>query len=137
MFVCRSTASCMYSPMMVMAPPAGYSMRSPYMTTADMTAAKIYAQNQANKDFSQLPPKTPTAMERGEGATSVHNRLLKFMKTNNIVNILCMAPRMVYCSIINLLWSLMSKMSTTFRSVSYGPCSRTGFTCVASDFGEI
>ena len=29
----------------------------------------------------------------------------------------------VHCSIINLLWSLMSKMSTTFRSVSYGPCS--------------
>ena len=29
-------------------------------------------------------------------------------------------------SIINLLWSLMSKMSTTFQSVSYGPCSRTG-----------
>ena len=26
----------------------------------------------------------------------------------------------------------MSK-STTFRSVSYGPCSRTGVTCVASD----
>ena len=36
-----------------------------------------------------------------------------------------MAPRIVYCNIINLLWSLMSKMSTTFRSVSYGPCSRT------------
>ena len=35
-----------------------------------------------------------------------------------IVNILFMAPRMVYCSVINLLWSLMSKMSTTFRSVS-------------------
>ena len=42
-----------------------------------------------------------------------------------------------YCSIINLLWSLMSKMSTTFRSVSYGACSRTGVTCVASDVGEI
>ena len=28
----------------------------------------------------------------------------------------------------------MSKMSTTFRSVSYGPCSRTGVTGVASDF---
>ena len=24
----------------------------------------------------------------------------------------------------------MSKMSTTFRSVSYRPCSRTGVTCV-------
>ena len=36
-----------------------------------------------------------------------------------------------YCSIINLLWSLMSKLSTTFRSVSYGPCSRIGVTCVA------
>ena len=46
-----------------------------------------------------------------------------------IVNILCMAPRMVYCSVINLLWSLMSKMSTTFRPVSYGPCSLTGVTC--------
>ena len=31
-----------------------------------------------------------------------------------------------YCSIINLFRSLMSKMNTTFRSVSYGPCSRTG-----------
>ena len=30
----------------------------------------------------------------------------------------------------------MSK-STTFRSVSYGPCSCTGVTCVASDFGGI
>ena len=30
----------------------------------------------------------------------------------------------------------MSKMSTMFRSVSYGPCSRTGVTCVASDFGR-
>jgi len=35
---------------------------------------------------------------------------------------LFMAPRMVYCSIINLLLSLMSK-STTFRSLNYGPCS--------------
>ena len=35
------------------------------------------------------------------------------------MNILFMAPRMVYCSIINLLWSIMSKMSTTFRSISY------------------
>ena len=41
-----------------------------------------------------------------------------------------------YCSIINLLWSLKSKMSTTFRPVIYGPCSRTGVTCVASDFGR-
>ena len=24
----------------------------------------------------------------------------------------------------------MSKLSTMFRSVSYGPCSRTGVTCV-------
>ena len=31
----------------------------------------------------------------------------------------------------------MSKMSTMFRSVSYGPCSRTGVTCVVSDFGGI
>ena len=54
-----------------------------------------------------------------------------------LVNILFMVPRMVYCSIINLIWSLVSKMSTTFRSVSYGPCSRTGVTCVASDFGRI
>ena len=37
----------------------------------------------------------------------------------------------------HLLWSLMSKMSTTFQSVSYGPCSRTGVTCVSSDFGGI
>ena len=44
-----------------------------------------------------------------------------------IVNILFMAPRMVYCSIINnLFWSLMLKIITTFRSVSYGPCSCTG-----------
>jgi len=28
-------------------------------------------------------------------------------------------------------------MSTTFRSVSYGACSRTGVTCVAADFGGI
>ena len=28
-------------------------------------------------------------------------------------------------------------MGTTFRPVSYGPCSRTGVTCVASDFGGI
>ena len=38
----------------------------------------------------------------------------------------------VYCSIINLLWSLKSKMSTTFRPGIYGPCSRTGVTCVAT-----
>ena len=31
----------------------------------------------------------------------------------------------------------MSKMSTTFRSVSYRPCSRNGVTCVASDFGGV
>ena len=31
----------------------------------------------------------------------------------------------------------MSKMSTTFRSVSYGTCSRSGVTRVASDFGGI
>ena len=29
----------------------------------------------------------------------------------------------------------MSKLSTMFRSISYGPCSHTGVTCVASDFG--
>ena len=29
----------------------------------------------------------------------------------------------------------MLKMSTWFRSVSYGPYSRTGVMCVASDFG--
>ena len=51
----------------------------------------------------------------------------------SIVNILFMAPRVVYCSIINLLWSIMSKMSMTFWSISYGPCSCTGVTCVASD----
>ena len=45
---------------------------------------------------------------------------------NNLVNILFM----IYCSIINLLWSLMLKMSTTFRSVSYGPCLRTDVTPV-------
>ena len=68
-----------------------------------------------------------------------HNKILylKCGTINIIVKILFMAPRMVYFSIINLLWSLMSKMSTTFRSVSYGPCSRTGVTCVASDFGGI
>ena len=40
-----------------------------------------------------------------------------------------------YCStcIINLL----AMMSTTFRPVIYGPCSRTGVTCVVSDFGGI
>ena len=63
-----------------------------------------------------------------------NSSLLKHI--NVIVKILFMAPRMVYCSIINLLWSLMSKISMMFRSVSYGPCSRTGVTCVASDFGR-
>ena len=29
----------------------------------------------------------------------------------------------------------MSKMSTMFRPVIYGPCSRTGVTCVAADVG--
>ena len=38
-----------------------------------------------------------------------------------IVNILFMAPRMVYCSIINLLWNLMSKVSTTFLYTSFIP----------------
>ena len=59
------------------------------------------------------------------------------LKRKVIVKILFMAPRMVYRSIINLLWSLMSKMSMTFQSVSYGPCSHTGVTCVAADFGGI
>ena len=31
----------------------------------------------------------------------------------------------------------MLKMSMTFQSVSYGPCSRTGVARVASDFGGI
>ena len=53
--------------------------------------------------------------------------------TYAIVNILFMAPRTVVCNIINLLWSLKLKLSTTFRPVIYGPCSRTGVTCVASD----
>ena len=39
-----------------------------------------------------------------------------------------MAPRMVYFGIIYLLWSILSYMNTTFRSISYGPCSRTGVT---------
>ena len=43
----------------------------------------------------------------------------------------------VNCNIINLLWSLKSKLSMTFLHVIYGPCSRTGVTCVASDFGGI
>ena len=34
----------------------------------------------------------------------------KTYNNTSIVNILFMAPRMVYCSIINLLWSLKSKM---------------------------
>ena len=54
-----------------------------------------------------------------------------------IVNILFMAPRMVYCSMIDLLRSIFVKASTTFQCVSYGPCSRTDVTCVASDFGGI
>ena len=72
----------MYSPMMVMAPPTGYSMRSPYMTTAAVTAAKIYAQNQANKDFSQLTvPQPPTSIERGECERPVYTKyFVKFMK---------------------------------------------------------
>ena len=46
-----------------------------------------------------------------------------------ILNILFMAPEPWSHELVdnfNLLWtvwSLMSKMSTTFRSVSYGPCS--------------
>ena len=35
-----------------------------------------------------------------------------------IVNILFMAPRMVYCNIINLLWSLKSKLSTEATHVT-------------------
>ena len=52
-----------------------------------------------------------------------------------IVNILCMTPRMVYLSMIYLLWSIFAEASTTLRPVVYGPCSRTGVTCVASDLG--
>lgn len=64
-FLPNPPASCLYSPMMVMAPPTGYPMRSPYMTTAAATAAKIYAQNQVNKDFSHLgTPQTSASMER-------------------------------------------------------------------------
>ena len=68
---------------------------------------------------------------------SLSTHFTKILTTQTLVNILLMAPRIVYCSIINLLWSLKSKMSMTFRSVSYGPCSRTGVTCVASDFEAI
>ena len=67
----------------------------------------------------------------------VHSITLWKEPNTVLVNILFMAPRMVYSSIINLVRSLMSKMSTTFRSVSYGPCSRTGVTSVASDFSRI
>ena len=38
-----------------------------------------------------------------------------------IVNILFMAPRMVYFSMIYLLWSILVEASTTFRPVDYGP----------------
>ena len=38
-----------------------------------------------------------------------------------------MAPRMVYFSMIYLLWSIFVEASTMFRSVSYGPFSRTSF----------
>ena len=38
-----------------------------------------------------------------------------------IVNILFMAPRMVYFSMIYLLWSIFVEASTTFRPVDYGP----------------
>ena len=38
-----------------------------------------------------------------------------------IVNILFMAPRMVYFSMIYLLWSIIVEASTTFRPVDYGP----------------
>ena len=47
------------------------------------------------------------------------------------------APRMVYCSMITYFGALFVEARTTFRSVSYGTCSRTGVTCVASDFGRI
>ena len=40
--------------------------------------------------------------------------LYTYISTLYIVNILFMAPRMVYCSIINLLWSLMSNRVRRF-----------------------
>ena len=42
------------------------------------------------------------------GATQINCIIIN---KNKIVNILFMAPRMVYSSIINLLWSLMSYMN--------------------------
>ena len=46
-----------------------------------------------------------------------------YLETLNeaIVNILSMAPRMVYFSMIYLLWSIIVEASTTFRPVDYGP----------------
>ena len=38
-----------------------------------------------------------------------------------LVNILFMAPRMVYFSMIYLLWSIFVEASTTIRPVVYGP----------------
>jgi len=37
----------------------------------------------------------------------------------------------------NLLWSINLSISTMFRPISYGPCSRTGVMCVGSDLGRI
>ena len=53
---------------------------------------------------------------------------------NNIIPLLSEGIYFIDLCIIKLLWSLMSKRSTTFRSIDYGPCSRTGVMCVASDF---
>ena len=58
--------------------------------------------------------------------------MVNILCTNSFRSLIAAWLEPVYCSTINLLWSLMSK-STTFRSISYGPCSRTGVTCVASD----
>ena len=49
-------------------------------------------------------------LERGcEDDEDVLNSALDVSTMLQIVNILSMAPRMVYCNMINLLWSFMSK----------------------------
>ena len=59
-----------------------------------------------NQEFGPLTP--PSGKRRRRRSTM-------------IVNILFMAPRMVYFSMIYFLWSIIVEASTTFRPVDYGP----------------
>ena len=56
-----------------------------------------------------------------EGSTPAHPVLGREGNIRQLVNILFMAPRMVYFSMIYLLWSIFVEASTTFQPVVYGP----------------